>query len=91
VDTAGSKETALTHSGYSQGLACWSHSGRQILYIVSAIDSNGQYDLYKLNADGTGNRDIMPSYLPSQFLIHWAVFSNDNSAVYFIGEWWPTQ
>jgi Tol biopolymer transport system component len=91
IDSAGSNEFQLTHSGYSQGLASWSNSGAQIVYIVAAIGATGQYDLYLMNADGTRNRDITPQYFPPQFLCHWAIFSNDDTAVYMIGEWWPSK
>ena len=70
IDLETSQETRLTHSGYSQGLASWSHSGQQILYIVAAMDGVGQYDLYLMNADGTDNRNITPAYFPPQFLCH---------------------
>jgi len=83
-----SEEIRLTHSGYSQGLPSWSHSGQQIVYIVAAIDQTGQYDLYMMNADGSDNRNITPDYFPPQFLCHWAVFSSNDSAIFFIGEWW---
>jgi Tol biopolymer transport system component len=88
VDIASSNESRFTQSGYSQGLAGWSHSGKQLVYIVAAIGNNGQYDLYVMNADGKQNRNITPGYFPPQFLCHWAVFSNDDAAIYFIGEWW---
>ena len=88
IDLETSLENRLTYAGYSQGLASWSHSGQQLVYIVAAIDQAGLYDIYLMNADGTGNRNLTPDYFPSQFLCHWAVFSGDDSAVFFIGEWW---
>ena len=91
VDLASASEFRLTQSGYSQGLASWSHSGDQILTIVSAIGTAGQYDLYLMDADGSKNRNITPPYFPPEFLCHWAVFSNDDSAVYIIGEWWSAE
>jgi Tol biopolymer transport system component len=91
IDTAGSNETRLTDTGYSQGLASWSNSGQQIVYIVAAIGDTGQYDLYLMNANGTENRNITPAYFPPQFLVHWAVFSKDDKAIFFIGEWWTAE
>ena len=58
------------------------------MYIVSAIDGAGQYDLYMMDADGANNHNITPETFPTEFLCHWAIFSNDDSALYFIGEWW---
>jgi hypothetical protein len=82
------QETRLTSSGYSQGLASWSHSGQQLVYIVSAIDGAGHYDMYIMDTDGTNNRNITPDTFPPEFLCHWGIFSVDDSAIYFIGEWW---
>ena len=88
VDIASASELRLNNSGYSQGLASWSNSGDRIVYIVAAMGATGQYDLYMMKADGTENRNITPQYFPPEFLCHWAVFSNDDTAIYFIGEWW---
>ena len=88
IDLESSQETRLTSTGYAQGLASWSHSGEELVYIVGAIDQAGQYDIYLMSADGTNNRSITPETFPQQFLCHWAVFSRDDSAVFFIGEWW---
>ena len=86
IDSSG--ETRLTNTGYSQGLSSWSYSGNKIMFIVSAIDDLGKYDIYIMNSDGTNNRDITPDYFPNGFLCHSAVFSNDDSVIYFVGEWW---
>jgi TolB protein len=91
MDARSGNEKRLTTTGNSQGLAAWSHSGEKIVYIVSAIGQNGQYDIYMMNADGTDNRRITPDYFPDRFLCHWAVFAKDDSAVYFIGEWWAAE
>lgn len=91
ADITASRELRLTQSGYSQGLASWANSGDQIVYIVAAIGAAGQYDLYRMNADGTENRNITPPYFPPQFLCKWAIFSNDDKALYFIGEWWTSE
>jgi Tol biopolymer transport system component len=91
IDLETSQEIRLTRSGYSQGLASWSHSGGQIVYIVAAIGQVGQYDLYVMSADGTDNRNLTPDYFPPQFLCHWAVFSGDDSSIFFVGEWWPEE
>lgn len=88
INPDGTKETRLTNTGYSQGLASWSHSGNKIIYIVSAIGTDGKYDLYMMNPDGTANNNITPKYFPQDFLVHSAVFSRDDTKIYFIGEWW---
>jgi Tol biopolymer transport system component len=91
VDTISSNEFRLTQSGYSQGIASWSNAGDRLVYIVAAIGATGQYDLYMTNVDGMANRNITPRYFPPQFLCHCAVFSNDDTAIYFIGEWWTSE
>lgn len=87
INADGSGETRLTNTGYSQGLASWSHSGDKIVYTVSAVDTQGKYDLYMMNADGTNNHNITPDYFPDAFLCHAAIFSKDDSKIFFIGEW----
>jgi Tol biopolymer transport system component len=88
VNADGTGETRLTDSGYSQGLASWSHSGDKIVYIVAAIGSEGKYDIHIMNSDGTDSRNITPDYFPSNFLCHSPIFSLDDSKIFFIGEWW---
>lgn len=88
IHADGSGETRLTSDGYAQGLAGWSRAGDRIVYIVAAISGTGQFDMYIVNADGTNIRNITPKYFPAEFLIHAAVFSGDDSKIYFIGEWW---
>ena len=88
VDLETLAETRLTETGYSQGLANWSHSGRQLVYILSAVDQAGRYDIVLMNADGTDPRNLTADLFPDSFLCHWAIFSADDLALYVIGEWW---
>jgi Tol biopolymer transport system component len=88
VDTGGAGETRLTSSGHAQGLASWSHSGFKLVYVVAAVEEQGAYDIYTMNADGTDNRNVTPSYFPTGFLCHAPTFARGDSAVYFIGQWW---
>lgn len=88
VNTDGTGETRLTDSGFSQGLASWSHSGEKLIYIVATIGEAGQFDAYMMNADGTDNHNITPDYFPASFLVHEAIFSTDDASIFFIGEWW---
>ena len=78
----------LTDTGWAQGLATYSNAGTQILWLVAAIDGQGKYRLYAMSTDGTNARDITPSYYPPAFLCHAATFSNDDTTIYFIGQWW---
>ena len=87
----GSNEVKLTDNGYTQGLSTWAHSGDRILFIVSAVEDAGKYDLYVMTKDGTGIEDITPAYFPDSFLCHWGVFAGDDSKIYFIGEWWEEE
>ncbi len=88
VDADGTDERALTANGYSQGLAGWSHSGDRIAYIVAAINDTGVYHIYMMDSDGTDNRDATPGYFPDGFLCQSVVFSQDDSRLFFIGQWW---
>ena len=88
INIDGSGETRLTNNGYSQGLASWSQSGDKIVYTVSSINDEGKYDLFTMNADGTNNQNITPNYFPAAFLCYTAIFSKDDSQIFFMGEWW---
>jgi len=88
INSDGTNETRLTDNGYSQGLASWSHSGDKIVYIVSAMGDEGKYDIFMMASDGTNNKNITPNYFPPDFLVHSAIFSKDDSKIFFIGEWW---
>jgi len=88
INLDGSGETAITDTGYTQGLPVWSHSGERIVYLVGAIGNEGKYDIYLMNSDGSENRNITPEYFPSDFLCHDPIFSKDDSKIFFIGEWY---
>jgi len=88
INSDGTGETRLTNSGYAQGLASWSHAGKALVYVVAAINGEGKYDIYMMNADGTDVHNITPAYFPTAFLCHAPVFSQDDSSVFFIGQWW---
>jgi Tol biopolymer transport system component len=61
VSLDGTQETRLTNTNYSQGLANWSNSAEKIAYIVAAMNNEGKYDLYIMEADGSDNHSN-PSY-----------------------------
>jgi len=88
IRSNGTSETQVTTTGYAQGFANWSHDGQQLVFIVAAIAGEGKYDIYLMNADGSLSRNVTPDYFPAEFLCHNAVFSQDNSQVYFIGQWY---
>jgi Tol biopolymer transport system component len=88
IKTDGTQETAITDSGYTQGIASWSHSGTRIVYMVSAMGNEAKYDIYTMNSDGTNNQNVTPNNFPADFLCHDPVFSEDDTQVYFIGEWY---
>jgi Tol biopolymer transport system component len=88
IGATGTGETKLTDTGYSQGLAIWSHSGDRLVYVVAAIGSAGKYDIYMMDADGSNARNITFDYFPAGFLCHSAMFSKDDSKVYFTGQWY---
>lgn len=81
-------EQRLTETGYSQSLASFSRTGEELVYVVGAIGTQGKYDLYLMNQDGSNNHDITPEYFPDNFLCQFAVFSANDAVIYFIGEWW---
>ncbi|MFH1942665.1 MAG: hypothetical protein ABIL68_11250 [bacterium] len=88
INANGTEETRLTQTGYTQGLANWSHAGDCIVYTVSAIGTRGVFDIYMMNANGSDNRNITLEYFPADFLCHCPIFSEDDSKIYFVSEWW---
>jgi Tol biopolymer transport system component len=88
VNVDGSGETRLTDTGWAQGLATYSNAGSQILWVVAAIEGVGKYRLYLMDANGGNGRDVTPSYYPTSFLCHAAVFAKDDGSIYFVGQWW---
>jgi Tol biopolymer transport system component len=88
INQDGSSEHALTSTGYTQGMATWSHDGSRIAYVVTADGEKGVYDLYIMNADGEEQRDLAPEYFPDEFLCHSGWFSPDDRVLFFVGEWW---
>ena len=88
INTDGSGETAITGSGWQQFMAEWSNSGDKLIFLVAAKGGDGLYDLYTMNADGSGRKNITPAGWPATFLCSHAVFSSDDSMIYFVGQWW---
>lgn len=88
INQDGSSEHALTSTGYTQGMAIWSHDGSSIAYLVTAAGEKGVYHLYIMNADGKEQRDVTPDYVPEAFLCYSGWFSLDDSVLFFVGEWW---
>jgi len=88
VNVDGSQERRLTDTGYSQGIVNWSHSSDKLVYVVAAIGEEAKYDIYVMDFDGSGIKNITPEYFPPDFICRTPVFSPDDARIYFIGEWW---
>jgi len=88
MDLDGSTLVNITNTGYSQGLSSWSAKGDKILYILSAMEEQGLYDLYSIKADGMDNQLLNPETLPPELLIQSARYAPEGLSVYFIGQWW---
>jgi len=88
INLDGTGETRLTETGWTQGLASWSHGGNRLVFIVSAVGEEGRYDLYTVAPDGADVVSLTEDLFPPGFLAHSAEFTPDDSALYFVGEWW---
>jgi len=86
INIDGSSEVRLTNTSYSQGFATWSPSGERIAFLVAAINNEGHYRLYEMNADGSNVNQVTPSNLPSNFLCHAPVYYNE-TVLLFTGQW----
>jgi Tol biopolymer transport system component len=85
IDRTG--ETRLTETGWTQGIASWSGDGNSIIYLVSAKGNEGVYDIYSINADGSGMKDLTSSLFPDSFLTHSVLYAK-NEDIYFVGQWY---
>jgi Tol biopolymer transport system component len=88
INIDGTDLKQITSTGYTQGLPSWSPTGKEILFIVTAIHDEGKYDIYKMDAEGGDARNITPGNFPPNFLIHEAVFPREDTQIFFIAEWW---
>jgi Tol biopolymer transport system component len=88
ITTEGTGEQAITDTGWQQFMAEWSRGGDRLLFTVAAKGGGGIYDMYTMKPDGSEMTDITPSNWPPEFLCSHGVFSQDDSKIYFVGEWW---
>jgi Tol biopolymer transport system component len=88
VNIDGTDLQQITFTGYTQGLPSWSPLGNEIVFIISAINDEGKYDMHIMNMDGANERNIMPEYFPANLLLREAIFSQEETMIYFIVEWW---
>ncbi|UCD45498.1 MAG: PD40 domain-containing protein [Candidatus Bathyarchaeota archaeon] len=88
VGVDGTGLVAITDNGWTQGMASWSGSGDELVYLVGAVGSEGRYDIFSIKPDGSDMRDLTSELFPPGFLAHDPIFSPDDSKIYFVGEWW---
>ncbi len=87
VKIDGTGEARLTETGWTQGIASWSSDGQRLAYLVSAKGTEGAYDLYMINSDGSEMTDLTSDIFPAGFLAHYVIFSPSDT-IYFVGQWW---
>ena len=88
INTDGTGETAITDTGWQQFMAEWSHAGDRLLFTVASKGGDGVFDMYTMNPNGTNLSNMTPADWPANFLCSHGIFSNDDSKIYFVGEWW---
>lgn len=54
---------------------------------MAAEGDRGVFDIHMINGDGSDDRNITPDCFPASFLCHSALFSRDDSMVYFTRQW----
>lgn len=88
VGADGIGEKRLMGTGCSQGLEMWPHSRDRVVRIPAATGTEGECYVCAVDSDGSNSRNITPDYSPRSLLCHSAMFSKDDSKVYFTGQWW---
>jgi dipeptidyl aminopeptidase/acylaminoacyl peptidase len=88
ITSEGEAETRITFTEYSQFITEWSRDGDRLVFTVAAIEGEGRFDIYTMNADGTAYENVTPADWPAEFLCTHPVFSADESRIYFVGQWW---
>ncbi|MDY6835701.1 MAG: hypothetical protein SVY53_12960 [Chloroflexota bacterium] len=88
ISIDGNEEAALTDTSWQQFIAEWSQEGDKLLFTVAAKGGDGIYDMYTMNPDGSDLSNITPTDWPAEFLCSHGIYSQDDSMIYFVGEWW---
>jgi Tol biopolymer transport system component len=88
IDVDGENEHNITGTRWTQGIAQWSSTGEELIYLVSAMGLEGRYDLFRINVDGTGTTDLTSDLFPPGFLSQHPIYAGDDSSIYFVGQWW---
>lgn len=87
-DIGGENVHNITGTRWTQGIAQWSSTGDELIYLVSAMGEEGRYDIFRINVDGTGSTDLTSDLFPPGFLAHHPIYAGDDSSIYFVGQWW---
>ena len=87
ISPDGTGETAITNTGWQQFIAEWSNSGDRLLFTVAAKNGDGIYDLYTMKPNGSELKNITPANWPAEFLCSHGVFNNNDTKIFFVGEW----
>ncbi len=88
IGADGVGEHNITGTGWTQGIAQWSSTGEQLIFLVSAVGVEGRYDIHRVNVDSSGAVDLTSELLPPGFLVHHTIYAEDDSTLYFVGQWW---
>jgi Tol biopolymer transport system component len=88
ITPEGTGETRITFTGHSQFIAEWSNAGDRLVFTLAAVNGQGRYDIWMMNADGSDCGDVTPGHWPAEFLCTHPIFSPDDSQIYFVGQWW---
>lgn len=88
MDVDGENEHNITGTGWTQGIAQWSSTGDELIYLVSAMGEKGRYDIFRINSDGTETIDLTSELFPEGFLAHHPIYAEDDRSIYFVGQWY---
>ncbi|MBU3679889.1 MAG: DUF5050 domain-containing protein [Candidatus Kapabacteria bacterium] len=90
VNTDGSDVRQLTHSPFIDAHPSWSFDGKQICFTRQEL--NGQFDIWMMNADGSGQRKVtnaggqnmVPCFAPDGNWIYYCSDADGNYELYKI-------
>jgi Tol biopolymer transport system component len=82
MDLASGRSTAITNDTFGKNAPIWSPDGRQVAYVSTR---EGISSIYRKNADGTGDAELVFSYTPGAGMVLTDWSSDNKYMTFFTG------